>query len=107
MKKVDIVNSAQKYLYSEADILMQINNILVQLKAHGMILMKHVNSHQDDDKAFQDLSWPEKSNVYCNQLATTKLKEIIDDPSRIFPFLPASQILLTINNIAITHHVSS
>ena len=105
MKNFDSVNSARKYLYSEADVLMQINNTLVQLKAHSIILMKHVNSHQDDDKAFQDLSWPEKLNVYCDQLATTKLKEIIDDPSGIVPFLPASQILLTINNIAIRHHV--
>lgn len=52
-----------------------------------------------------DLSWPEQLNVYCDQLATIKLQESIADPSAIVPFLPASQILLTINNAAITHHI--
>ena len=64
----------------------------------------HVKGHQDDDIPFESLSWPAKMNVYCDQLATKEL-DSIHTPSGEVPLLPASQVILRINNTTITHHI--
>lgn len=66
-----------------------------------------MKSHEDDNKDKEDQTWPEKLNIYCNQLATRTFNTILHSLSGHVPFLPASQIMLSINNTAITHHIPS
>ena len=57
---------------SEMDLEMQILHMLKELSPISHEL-KHVKGHQDQNKKIEDLTWEEKMNVYCNQLATKEL----------------------------------
>ena len=66
--------SAREYMKSEMDLEMQILHTLQKLSPISHEL-HHVKGHQDRTKKLEDLTWEEKMNVYCDQLATKELKK--------------------------------
>ena len=66
----------------------------------------HVKGHQDNTKNIDNLEWPVKMYIYCDQLATKTLEKY-KDTLEMVPMLPASIIQLKIKQRHITHHISS
>jgi hypothetical protein len=61
----------------------------------------HIKSHQDDKTAVHLLPWAAQMNVHADALATDYLDNYAD-PSKLVPFIPASQASLTIHGTTIT-----
>ena len=97
--------SAREYMKSEMDLEMQILYTLQKLNPISHEL-HHVKGHQDRTKKLEDLTWEEKMNVYCDQIATKELKKI-EIPIRIVPLLKASHIKMDMHNVTLTHHLAS
>jgi hypothetical protein len=66
----------------------------------------HVKSHQDDDTEIYLLPWAAQMNVHANSLATDFLDNYAE-PSKVVPFIPASQASLTIHGEAITRRFAT
>lgn len=96
-------NSPRQFLFSKIDVEMQIIDTLTIMNTTAC-KFAHVKGHQDDNIPFKNLSWPAKMNVYCDQLATKELNSI-STPSGEVSLLPASRVMLMINNTTITHHI--
>lgn len=64
----------------------------------------HVKRHQDNTNNIDELEWPVKMNIFCDQLAT-KAMEKHNETLEIVPMLPASIIQLKIKQRYITHHI--
>ena len=60
-----------------------------------------VKSHQDDDTEVHLLPWTTQMNIHADSLATDYLDNYAD-PSKIVPFIPASQASLSIRGVTIT-----
>jgi hypothetical protein len=59
----------KEVLAPEFDLLQAAHAITVKHDLH--ILPAHVKSHQDDGKAYKDLSWQARMNCNCDTLAET------------------------------------
>jgi hypothetical protein len=93
----------RRYLYSEADVEMQ---ILSALSSLGNVTLKHVKGHQDENDDGEPLSWEAQLNQRYDELARTHLDSARDTPPLV-PFLPDSKGGLVVNETSITHHYSS
>jgi hypothetical protein len=93
-----------RFLFSEADIEMQILDTLSTLatKVH----LEHVKGHQDDSVPTTELPWPAQLNIRCDSLASEEL-ERIQTPTPIVSFLLASLVALTVQGKTLTHHIPS
>jgi hypothetical protein len=69
----------------------------------------HVKGHQDDDKEYDQLSYPSQINVDCDTLAGDFLTNPPDDlPARTSaPFIPSSLAALYIDNCLVTTDYSN
>ena len=61
----------------------------------------HIKSHQDDATEVHLLPWAAQMNVHADALATDYLDNYAE-PSKLVPFIPASQASLTIHGETIT-----
>jgi hypothetical protein len=91
----------RRYLYSEADLEMQIMDSLRLLKS--TFALEHVLGHQDDGTD-EPLPWKASLNVRCDAIATATLDNIQTVEPDV-PFLPACKVALTIAGTTITHHL--
>jgi hypothetical protein len=66
----------------------------------------HVKSHQDDSMEIHLLPWAAQMNVHADSLATDFLANYAE-PSKLVPFIPASQASLTIHGETITRRCAS
>jgi hypothetical protein len=66
----------------------------------------HVKSHQDDDTEIHLLPWAAQMNVHADSLATDFLDNYAE-PSKLVPFIPASQASLTIHGETITRRFAT
>jgi hypothetical protein len=92
------VNPSQR-LASDFGLKSGILNIIVSLSISFHCL--HVRIHQHDDAEVHLLPWEAQMNVHADALATDSLNNCAE-PSKIAPFIPASQAGLTINGKTIT-----
>jgi hypothetical protein len=65
-----------------------------------------VKSHQDDSNEVHLLPWAAQMNVHADSLATNYLDNYAT-PSKLVPFIPASQASLTINSKTITRQFAT
>jgi hypothetical protein len=87
----------RRFLYSEADVEMQILASLQALVAP--VAFKHVEGHQDTKYPDEPLSWAtQQLNQRCDEITTDHL-DSATDPIPTVPFLPASGAHTT------THHL--
>jgi hypothetical protein len=93
----------RKFLSSEIDLEMQIVDTLQLLDTE--VSFSHVKGHQDDSIDPTELPWQAQLNIRCDTLATETLATVAHAPT--VPFLPASELSLTIDTTTITHHVPS
>jgi hypothetical protein len=66
----------------------------------------HVKSHQDDDTEIHLLPWAAQMNVHADSLGTDFLDNCAE-PSKLVPFIPASQASLTIHGETITRRFAT
>jgi hypothetical protein len=66
----------------------------------------HVKSHQDDDTEIHLLPWAAQMNVQADSLATDFLDNYAE-PSKLVPFIPASQASLSIHGETITRRFAT
>ncbi len=88
------------FLQTESDVELQILHEFKELEKIGFkFTCLHVKGHQDKDTEFNELARPAQINVLADKLAGKRLKN-----KYICPYyeLPASKIMLYINNTAIT-----
>ena len=95
--------SPRRCLLSEADVELQIVDTIQQLNADPLYM--HVKSHPDETIPVKELPWNSQLNVKCDEKASEKLKNLEVKPR--VTTLPASKIMLSINNTTITHHQAS
>ena len=93
----------RKFLSSEIDIEMQIVDTLHLLDTD--VSFSHVKGHQDDSIDPTELPWHAQLNIRCDAIATATLTTVEHDPT--VPFLPASEVSLSIADTTLTHHVPS
>ena len=93
----------RKFLSSEIDLEMQIVDTLNQLDTD--VSFSHVKGHQDGSIDPTDLPWQAQLNIRCDTIATETLASVDHDPT--VPFLPASELSLTIESTTLTHHIPS
>ena len=86
------------------DVEMQIHDTIKALNA-TIDQFEHVVGHQDNEENIDSLSHTSRLNVFCDQIASSKLKQL--ETSTHVPFLPASKISLSIDLRTITHHIPS
>jgi hypothetical protein len=79
-------------LASDFDLESGILDIIVSISFQHL----HVRSHQDDNIKVHLLPWEAQMNVHADAMATDHLDNCAE-PSKIVPFIPASQASLTIN----------
>ena len=96
-------SSPWQCLLSEADIELQIIDFLKQLQADPKLI--HAKSHPNESIPVKQLPWNSQLNVQCDDIVSTKLKNIKVKP--MVTMLPASRIMLKINGTSITHHQAS
>ena len=84
------------------DVEMQIHDTIQTLNT-TIKKFEHVTGHQDREENLENLTRMSQFNVFCDQIATSKLKQL--ETSRFIPFLPESQICFMINLTHITHHI--
>ena len=82
---------------------MQIVNTLSLLDSK--VLFSHVKGCQDDSIDSTELPWHAQLNIRCDTITTETLEIVEHVP--LVPFLPASDVSLTISDTTLTHHVSS
>jgi hypothetical protein len=93
----------RKFLSSEIDLEMQIVDTLGLLNCE--VSFSHVQGHQDDSTDSTELPWHAQLNIRCDTIATETLATVEHVP--LVPFLPASDISLTIKDTTLTHHIPS
>jgi hypothetical protein len=93
----------RKFLSSEIDLEMQIVDTLGLLNCE--VSFSHVQGHQDDSTDSTELPWHAQLNIRCDTIATETLATVEHVP--LVPFLPASDVSLTISDTTLTHHVPS
>jgi hypothetical protein len=93
----------RKFLSLEMDIEMQIVDTLNLLDTE--VSFSHFKGHQDDSTDPTKLLWQAQLNIRCDVIATETLATANHDPK--VPFVPASELSLTIASTTITHHVPS
>ena len=93
----------RRYLYSEADVELQIFDTLKQLHANPTYI--NVKSRQDQSIPVKDLSWRSQLNVRCDEMASETLKTLDTKPT--VTMFPASRVLLELNGTTVTYHHSS
>lgn len=81
---------------------MQINDTIHTLNK-TIKKFEHIAGHQEEEENFENLTRMSQFNIFYDQIATSKLKQL--EISRFVPFLPASQISFSINLTQITHHI--
>jgi hypothetical protein len=91
----------QRYLFSEADIEME---ILSAIHTLGTVDLEHVYGHQNESESIEPLSWEVTLNQHCDDIATEHLEEAIGSHPLV-PFLPSSKVSLTVQGTTITHHI--
>ena len=70
------------------------------------VTLQHIKGHQDDSAIPEDLPWPAQLNIRCDSLASDELA-LIQTPTPLVPFLPASLVSLTVQGKTLTHHIPS
>jgi hypothetical protein len=93
----------RKFLSSEIDLEMQIVDTLRLLESDTSF--SHVKGHQDDSVDPTELPWHTQLNIRYNTIATETLATVELVPT--VPFLPASELSLSIEKTNLTHHVPS
>jgi hypothetical protein len=93
----------RKFLSSEIDIEMQIIDTLHLLDTD--VSFSHVKGHQDDSIDPTELPWHAQLNIRCDAIATETLTTVEHETT--VPFLPASEVSLSIADTTLTHHVPS
>jgi hypothetical protein len=79
---------------SEADVEMQILSAIISL---GTVALEFVRGYQEDmDNGGEPLSWEAQLNQRCDELATYHLESAMKILPLV-PFLPASNVSLTVN----------
>jgi hypothetical protein len=68
------------------------------------IKLEHVEGHQDTKYPEQPLPWEAQLNKRCDEIATAHLEAALE-PIPTVPFLPASQVSISIRRHTITHHI--
>lgn len=63
-----------------------------------------VKGHQKNSEGIEDLEWPVKMKIHCNQLATT-VHEKYEESLETISLLPANNIKLKIKQRNITNHI--
>jgi hypothetical protein len=106
LQRVEKARSAKyiqprRFLYSEADLEMQILDTLQLLQS--TFGLEHILGHQDQDPD-EPLTWKATLNVHCDAIATAQLAQL-DTVETTVPFLPASKVALSIDGTTITHHI--
>ena len=101
--KAKLNPSPRQYLIAEIDVEMQILDTL-QIFNIEVCEIIHVLGHQYAKEKQELLAWDSQINIYCDNLATKKIKSITT-PSCHVPMLPTSKIALKINDFIITHHL--
>jgi hypothetical protein len=91
-----------RFLFSEADVEMQIVASLHALVAH--VAFEHVEGHQDTKYPYEPLSWAAHLNQRCDAIATEHLKLVADCIPTV-PFLLASRVTVSVGRYTITHHL--
>jgi hypothetical protein len=91
----------RRYLFSEADVELQILSAMPSL---GTVALEHVLGHQDDNDDGEPLSWEAQLIQQCDTLATDHLSSATDILPLV-PFLPASNVGLTVQGTMLTHHL--
>jgi hypothetical protein len=92
----------RRFLYSEADVEMQILASLQALMAP--VAFEHVEGHKDKRYPDEPLSWAAQLNQHCDEI-TTKHLDSATDPIPTVPFLPASNVGVYVGAHTITHHI--
>jgi hypothetical protein len=78
--------SSSWYLASDQDVIAALEDSHRQMPIY--IKTEHVKGHQDKDKAFEQLTIPEKFNVFADNLATYALDLAITTKAEPDPLLP-------------------
>jgi hypothetical protein len=89
-------------LSSECDVESGIVDILNRLPFKLACL--HVKGHQDDDAPVAELPWEAQMNCHANAHATDYLNNW-SAPSKVVPFIPASQASISLAGVTLTRNV--
>jgi hypothetical protein len=92
----------RRYLFSEVDVEMQILASIQSLAS--FVELEHVEGHQDTKYPGRPLPWEAQLNQHCDEIATAHL-EAGNAPLPTVPFLPASQVSISVGAPTITHHI--
>jgi hypothetical protein len=65
----------------------------------------HVKGHQDEEMDVEDLPWEAQMNCHADAYATDYL-ENWSEPSKIVPFIPASNASIAIDGVTVTSHLA-
>jgi hypothetical protein len=90
-------------LASESDLESGILEILRRLPFK--LSLNHVKGHQDEATAVEDLPWEAQMNCHADEYATDYLDNW-SEPSKIVPFIPASNASISIAGATITRNVA-
>jgi hypothetical protein len=90
-------------LASEHDLECGIIDILERLPFR--FALEHVKGHQDAEKKVDELPWEAQMNCHADELATDYLRNFAT-PSPVVPFIPASNVSITLNGSTLTRNVA-
>jgi hypothetical protein len=68
------------------------------------VKLEHVKSHQDTKYPGQPLPWEAQLNKKCDEITTARMEAALE-PCPTVPFLPASQVFISIRRHTITYHI--
>jgi hypothetical protein len=78
--------------------------ILSAIQTLGDMELIHVYGHHNETDPTEPLLWEAELNQRCDDLTTAHLATSVES-FPLVPFLPASQVSLTVQDKAITHHI--
>ena len=95
----------QQYMYSEADIALQIHTAIHVLNTVSADF-EHIKGYQKTETLIALLPWKSQLNTIYNKIASKDLDQAINNFYNILILL-ANNITLCTNNITITQHLTS
>lgn len=96
------VKIPRRTLYSEADIELGIIHAIKSFPFSTSL--EWVEGHQREKYPDRELSREAILNDRADEIATIVMTRVTQHLPQV-PFIPASQLLLTINNVSVTHHI--
>jgi hypothetical protein len=107
LKRIDVSRKLkrsipQRYIFSEVNVEMQILAAIQAMAA--AVTLEHAEGHQDTKYPGQPFPWEAQLNQRRDEIATVHL-EVTLVPLPTVPFVPASQVSLSLGYHTITHHI--